>query len=232
MEAMDLMCAEPMLNLINGQVYLNNEFKQVDLFIDDLGITYFNQRNKDAETIDCKGLSIIPGFIDPHVHLREPGNFHRETFLTGTAAAANSGTTTIIEHPVSFPPPFDVEHLNRRINNAKNNILVDVAFLGAAGGDNINEICKLQYTGNIVGFNSILYPAPPGREKEFFGLSLFHDGKIIEVIREMGKMNLSWGFHAENHESGYQNPHIIENEPDFEICQRIGSRCRYCPGGK
>lgn len=56
------------------------------------------------ETYDCTGLWICPGLVDPHVHLREPGDEHKETIATGTQAAAAGGYTTICCMPNTNPP--------------------------------------------------------------------------------------------------------------------------------
>ena len=55
---------------------------------------------ESREVIDGKGNYLIPGGVDPHVHIRDPGGTHRETFETGTRAAAAGGITTIIEHTI------------------------------------------------------------------------------------------------------------------------------------
>jgi dihydroorotase len=56
------------------------------------------------EVYDCTGMWIAPGLVDPHVHLREPGQEHRETIITGTQAAAAGGYTTICCMPNTNPP--------------------------------------------------------------------------------------------------------------------------------
>ena len=65
-----------------------------------------------AEIVDGKGNFLSPGFVDVHVHLREPGFEHKETIETGTMAAARGGFTTICAMPNTKPVPDSVENLN------------------------------------------------------------------------------------------------------------------------
>jgi dihydroorotase len=69
-----------------------------------------------AEKIDGKGLFLAPGFIDAHVHLREPGGEHKETIESGTLAAAKGGYTTICAMPNTRPVPDTKENLTL-VNN-------------------------------------------------------------------------------------------------------------------
>jgi dihydroorotase len=62
---------------------------------------------EDARTIDCSGLVVTPGLIDVHVHLREPGEEHKETIATGAEAAAAGGFTAICAMPNTDPPIDD-----------------------------------------------------------------------------------------------------------------------------
>lgn len=66
---------------------------------------------EDAQVIDGQGLFLAPGFIDVHVHLREPGGEHKETIETGTLAAAKGGYTTICAMPNTRPVPDTKENL-------------------------------------------------------------------------------------------------------------------------
>lgn len=151
------------------------------------------------EVIDGKGNYLIPGGVDPHVHIRFPGGAHRETFETGTKAAAAGGITTIIEHPISNPPQYSVEILNKRVEAVKEQAIVDVAFLGAAGGGHLDEITKIGKAG-IVGYKTFLHDAPEGRASEFEGLTSKNNFELNEVLKEIKKTGLLASAHAEDND--------------------------------
>ncbi|HEX9782676.1 MAG TPA: dihydroorotase [Opitutaceae bacterium] len=66
--------------------------------------TLDDARKQEARVIDASGLVVCPGLVDIHVHLREPGQTHKETIQTGSWAAANGGFTTIVCMPNTVPP--------------------------------------------------------------------------------------------------------------------------------
>src|SRR3989344_3307279 len=63
-----------------------------------------NKEPKAEKIIDAKNNFVLPGLIDVHVHMREPGLTHKEDFLTGSMAAAKGGITTILDMPNTIPP--------------------------------------------------------------------------------------------------------------------------------
>ncbi len=105
----------------NGQWLTDKGQKEaVDILIKDEKIAAIGPdlQAEDVEIIDATGLLVSPGFVDLHVHLREPGGEKKETIATGTLAAARGGFTTIAAMPNTRPVPDSVEtlqNLNKRI---------------------------------------------------------------------------------------------------------------------
>jgi dihydroorotase len=80
----------------------------------------------NSQVIDGKGLFLSPGFVDVHVHLREPGGEHKETIKSGTLAAAKGGYTTICPMPNTRPVPDTIENLTLVNNLIEENALIRV----------------------------------------------------------------------------------------------------------
>ncbi|WP_026581474.1 dihydroorotase [Bacillus sp. J33] len=105
----------------NGQLLTNEgEFQKTDIYIESGKIAQIgtNIQKEAQEIIDAEGLLVSPGFIDLHVHLREPGGEKKETIKTGTKAAAKGGFTTVAAMPNTRPVPDtkeQLEKLNKRI---------------------------------------------------------------------------------------------------------------------
>ena len=149
--------------------------------------------------IDAAGQYLLPGGVDPHVHIRYPGGAHRETFITGSMAAAAGGVTTIIEHPISSPPQYSTETLMKRVEAVQEQAVVDVAFLGAAGGNRLEFIQEIGGAG-IVGYKSFLHAAPEGRAKEFDGLTMESNYELYRGFEEIKKTGLPMTAHAEDND--------------------------------
>ena len=82
-------------------------------------ITAISKEKLEADKfVDAKGKMVLPGTIDPHVHIRAPGHDERETFESGTKDAALGGVTTVIEMPFASPPPYSPEIVKNRMNVA------------------------------------------------------------------------------------------------------------------
>ncbi|WP_375497917.1 allantoinase AllB [uncultured Jatrophihabitans sp.] len=102
---------------------------------------------------------LLPGLVDSHVHVNEPGRTEWEGFATATAAAAAGGVTTIVDMPLnSVPPTIDVDALAVKRACAQGQLAVDVAFWGGAVPGNADQLAALHEAG-VVGFKCFLLPS-------------------------------------------------------------------------
>lgn len=96
-------------------------------------------------------LKRFPGFIDAHVHLRDPGATHKEDFYTGTRAAVAGGFTYILDMPNNATPTFTVDSLKDKISLVKEKAVVSVGFHFGTNGHNIKEFPKIWNNKNVFG---------------------------------------------------------------------------------
>ncbi len=136
---------------------------------------------------------LFPGFIDPHVHMREPGWEHKEDFLTGSKAALHGGVTTVGDMPNLPEPVINKERLTRKMKLAKKS-LIDVLHFGGVGMDgDVKNIAPL-----VPAFK--IYTA-----KSTGGLSLSWN-KIEDATRIISKLGKPITFHCEEQS-------IIDKDP-------------------
>ena len=98
-----------------------------------------NIKSKDCEVIDAKGKIVLPGIIDMHVHLREPGREDNETVKSGTEAAISGGITSVCAMPNTNPPMDNAKNLNRLKDIIKKNALSNVFIVGAITKERCGE---------------------------------------------------------------------------------------------
>lgn len=85
----------------------------------------------------------LPGLIDPHVHLRDPGQTHKEDFLSGTSAALAGGYTTVLDMPNNLEPITTLERLEAKLASARKQVVSDIGFHFGTLGDNFTEFPKV-----------------------------------------------------------------------------------------
>lgn len=85
----------------------------------------------------------LPGLIDPHVHLRDPGQTHKEDFLSGTSAALAGGFTTVLDMPNNAEPIITLERLEAKLASARAQVVSDIGFHFGTLGDNFDEFPKV-----------------------------------------------------------------------------------------
>lgn len=174
--------------LKNGTVldYASKTNEKLDVLIENNKIIKIAKNIDSAdEVIDCTGLCIMPGMIDMHCHLREPGGEHKETIETGCHSAVKGGFTTICPMPNTNPTPDSAIVLDRIITEAKRVNLCNVLpFASVTVGEKGEE---------LVDFKAL---------KEAGAIAFSDDGRPVEnaaMIREaMIKANEIGSFISEH----------------------------------
>ncbi|MGB3101459.1 MAG: dihydroorotase, partial [Psychrobacillus psychrotolerans] len=141
-----------------------------------------------AQQIDGKGLLLSPGFIDVHVHLREPGGEQKETIETGTNAAAKGGYTTICAMPNTRPVPDTAENFSHVLDLVEKNALVRVLPYGSItirqAGKERTDIKSLKNLGAFALTDD--------------GVGVQAAGTMLEAMEEAAKFNIPIVAHCED----------------------------------
>ncbi len=104
-----------------------------------------------GETIDARGLHILPGVIDTQVHFREPGMEHKEDLETGSRSAVLGGVTAVFEMPNTKPPTTSADALAAKVAAATGRMYCDFAFFVGATRDNLDELGTLELLPGAAG---------------------------------------------------------------------------------
>ncbi|WP_226582593.1 dihydroorotase [Acuticoccus sediminis] len=142
------------------------------------------------EEIGLDGATVIPGAIDVHVHLRDPGFPHKEDWATGTAAAACGGVTTVFDMPNTNPPTSSVAAVRDKIARAEEVAHVDFGVYGNVCDTNLDALEPMIAAGAVafkiyMGSENTLVPAPS-------------DDTILSALEIFGRHGLRTTVHAEN----------------------------------
>ncbi|WEW60517.1 Allantoinase [Emydomyces testavorans] len=153
------------------------------------------QSSFDSNTpyTDLSPYILLPGLVDTHVHLNQPGRTEWEGFYTGTQAAASGGVTTVIDMPLnSIPPTTSVEGLEEKIKAAEGQVWVDVGLYGGVVPENVgkDELKKLVGRG-VRGFKGFLIDSGV---KEFPAITA---SDIEKAMVELADEPTTLMFHAE-----------------------------------
>jgi dihydroorotase len=165
-----------------------------------------------AEVLDATGLTVAPGLIDMHVHLREPGQGYKETIATGTAAAAAGGFTSVAAMP-NTTPVNDSPETTRWMQAAERNASVRVFPIAAATrgskGDAINDYAALKSAGAVAVSDD--------------GLPILKDNVMREALSAAARCGLTVIQHAEDTRLT-QVPGMIATMNAGPVAFRLGLR--------
>ncbi|CAJ60116.1 MULTISPECIES: allantoinase AllB [Frankia] len=149
----------------------------------------------DVQVTDLGDLALLPGVVDSHVHVNEPGRTEWEGFATATRAAAAGGVTTIIDMPLNaIPPTTSLAALAIKRAVAEGQIAVDVGFWGGIIGADTRSLADLAalHDAGVFGFKAFL--APSGVE-EFPHVSM---EVLAAAARHTARMGALTVVHAES----------------------------------
>ncbi|MYL63720.1 dihydroorotase [Bacillus hwajinpoensis] len=139
------------------------------------------------ETFDAKGNLLVPGLVDLHVHLREPGGEHKETIETGTKAAAKGGFTTIAAMPNTRPVPDNEDTMEKLMNRIKETASVRVLPYGA--------ITTRQLGEELTNFEGLKTHGAFALTDD--GVGVQNAGMMLEAMKRAAASNLSIVAHCE-----------------------------------
>ena len=191
------------IKIINGTIVRPEGCEKADIGIRGGKIVSVNKPGSLTEaaekTIDASGLYVFPGMIDTHVHIRGGILSHRESFASGTQAAASGGITTIMEMPIANPPASTPEAFDARRKEIGEQAYVDFCMYGGAGSDNLDQI-ELLTSHGAAAYKTFLMPPVPGREKEFYGLCSETTEQLTEVMERVAAVGGVLCCHSELNE--------------------------------
>ena len=139
-------------------VYVENEFKKTDILVENGNIVSVNKSlvsSSDCSVIDCSGMYIFPGFVDVHVHFREPGFSYKETIKSGALAAARGGYTSVCTMPNLNPPPDNSENLKQQIEIINRDAVINVYPYGTITRGQKGELLSdmEDIASGVIGFS-------------------------------------------------------------------------------
>lgn len=194
----------------NGEIVTPQEVYEADIYIKDGKIAAISKEPLEGEArteTDAKGLKILPGLIDVHVHSRDPGATYKEDFSHSTMAAAAGGITTIFEMPNTNPPINNVENFQKQVDNLQAKAHVDYGIWAICLGHlNLQEIPALHEAG-VIGFKffwgyavhsqtfQLMYNY---KEGDADVIAPFKDGEVLQMFREVAKTGQVLAIHAES----------------------------------
>jgi len=141
--------------LVNGNVYSDGKFKKANVFISENSFEITDSVPPLGSVVyNCENLYIFPGFIDVHVHLREPGFFYKETIKTGTLSAASGGFTAVCSMPNLNPVPDSCENLKIQTDIIKKDALINVyPYASITVGEKGEELTDFESLTDAIAFS-------------------------------------------------------------------------------
>ena len=158
-------------------------------------IAHADERLTAERMLDGTGLVALPGVIDGHVHFRQPGLEHKETFASGAEAAVSGGVTCVLDMPNTEPPTTDRASFADKVELVGSSSWVDFGLFGLLTRDNLDDLPGLIDAG-AVGIKCFM-----GQSEEGPGCPLPpDDGVLYRAMTVLAGTGRRLAVHAENHD--------------------------------
>ncbi|WP_298018292.1 dihydroorotase [uncultured Dysosmobacter sp.] len=227
------------LLLTGGAVFLNGSFHNMDVAISEGRIVSVapSLPQEGFSVIELHNQLIVPGFVDVHVHLREPGFSYKETIFSGTAAAAAGGYTAVCAMPNLSPVPDSLEHLQIQLDLIRKNAKVHVYPYGAITcGERGEALADLAAVAPYVaGFSDDGRGVQSAeRMREAMTLAKTLDRPIVAHCEEESLLARGWAVHdgsfARSHGLPGNDPasEWRQVERDLQLVRETGCRYHVC----
>ncbi|NIN52269.1 MAG: amidohydrolase family protein, partial [Nitrososphaeria archaeon] len=177
----------------NGKILLEGSLIEAGLAVEN-GVIVSVAKDPNLPSADtvynAKNKVVLPGFIDLHVHFRDPGYPEREDFNTGTGSAAAGGFTCIGDMPNPKPPTTSIEAFQEKKKTAEAKALIDFTLYGGTGTKNIDSINTLSRLG-VKAFKTYM-------TSKYVDLATTSYGGLLNILDEIGSLGLPLMVHAED----------------------------------
>ena len=163
----------------NGRVFTVKGQMSTEVWIKDGRIAALGGAHRAEERIDARGMLVLPGAIDAHVHFRDPGPNYKEDWASGSASAAAGGVTAVVDQPNTVPRTMDARSFEEKLEIARHRSCIDFALNGGPG-----KIDELKGAGaSAIG--------------EIFSYE-HSDAELAAILSQVGRAGMLASLHAED----------------------------------
>ena len=180
-----------------GKVVIKDAVRSVDIAIKNEKISAISETIDDAadQVVNAQGQYVMPGMIDTHVHICEPGRTEWEGFVTGTKALAAGGTTSYVDMPLNaLPATIDRETLQLKLEAAKGKNYVDYALYGGLVPGNLDNLEELAEEG-VVAYKCFMSTCGSDIPNDFTNVD---DYTLYAGMKKLAELGHILSIHAEN----------------------------------
>lgn len=222
-----------------AKVWYNDAFQRLDVRVEGGVLTQVAPEIipfvGDA-VVDGEGRYLLPGLVDMHVHLREPGYGYKETIATGTKASARGGFTTVCPMPNLNPAPDTLENLRTQLDIIERDAVIDVLpyatiTLARKGDECVDYAALAPY---VAGFSDDGTGVQSAEVMEEAMTAIAPTGKLLAAHCEVESL-LNGGYihdgewaRSRGHRGICSESEWAEVERDIEIAERTGCRLHVC----